>query len=106
MGDCDIVGIAGAAKCFDGGSDQETLMKQIKISSDLHKISKVILMNHTDCGAYGGRDAFTDRDEEDAAHKKALGHAKGVLASEFPHLEVKEYIAQIESDGGIHIEHV
>ncbi len=106
LGDCDIVGIAGAAKNFNGEKDEDVLMTQIEISSKLHEIKKVILMNHADCGAYGGRSAFENREVENTAHSDALAHGETVLTEKFPHLEVQKMIAQIEPDGSIHIEKV
>ncbi|MAG11884.1 MAG: hypothetical protein CMI52_03705 [Parcubacteria group bacterium] len=106
MGDCDIVGIAGAAKNFNGEKDEDVLMTQIEISSKLHEIKKVILMNHTDCGAYGGRAAFENREVEDTTHSDALSHGADVLKEKLPHLEVQKMIAQIEPDGTIHIESI
>lgn len=61
LNNCDIVSLTGASKGLvspKNPAEPEIILRQIEISSNLHKISQVILMNHTDCGAYGGRDAF------------------------------------------------
>ncbi|HUH95946.1 MAG TPA: carbonic anhydrase [Anaerolineales bacterium] len=46
-GNYDRVAIAG------GVLDIYPVLKQIELAIQLHKISKVILVNHEDCGAYG-----------------------------------------------------
>lgn len=104
LGDCDIVGFAGAAKNFTDESTRDNLLKHIELSVSLHSITKVILMNHTDCGAYGGRSAFASREEEDDAHKSALQEGERVISEKWPQLDVELKIAQVEPDGSVHIE--
>ncbi len=107
MNNCDIVSLAGAAKNLvspTNDADRELVLRQIEISKRLHHISEVILMNHTDCGAYGGRAAFPDRDVENKKHAEDLHAARKIVEEKFPGLAVKTYIAQIEPDGAIHIE--
>jgi carbonic anhydrase len=107
MNNCDIVSLAGAAKNLvspAADADRELVLRQIEISKRLHHISEVILMNHTDCGAYGGRAAFPDRDAENAKHHDDLAAAKKLVLEKFPDLAVKTHIAQMEPDGAIHIE--
>lgn len=107
LGDCDIVSLAGAAKNIvnpASPSDAEFALRQIDISKRLHNINNVILINHTDCGAYGGRSAFASREEEDTKHATDLAEAKKIILDRFPGLEVTTLIAQIEPDSTIHIE--
>jgi carbonic anhydrase len=109
MDNCDIVSIAGAAKNIASpaqDSDRELALRQIEISKRLHHIHDVILMNHTDCGAYGGRAAFASREDENKKHAEDLASAKKSVLEKFPDLNVKTVIAQIEPDGAIHIEPV
>ena len=73
--------------CFHGRSGKKNLLEsadpssaatarlQIKLSHDLHGISRVILMNHLDCGAYGGRAAFASDEEEYSRHAEDLRSA-------------------------------
>src|SRR6202035_3579602 len=53
----DPIKIAGGAKCLaspDRESDREFVLEQIRLSIRLHCTRRVILMVHSDCGAYGG----------------------------------------------------
>ena len=98
LGDCDIISIAGATKEF------EFPMAQIELSHKLHSISKVILMNHTDCGAYGGRSAFDSDDAESETHFNAMNKAKDSLLEKYPDLEVLTILARIGEDGSVTFE--
>ena len=53
----DPIKIAGGAKCMaspDHEADREFVLDQIRKSMRLHGTRRVILMVHSDCGAYGG----------------------------------------------------
>ncbi|PJE76037.1 hypothetical protein COV04_01690 [Candidatus Uhrbacteria bacterium CG10_big_fil_rev_8_21_14_0_10_48_11] len=60
------------------------LLEDISISLRLHTPKEIVLINHGDCGAYGGRDAFTDDEEEKATYKQALLDAKEKLVVPLP----------------------
>lgn len=103
--DTDIISIAGAAKDLNvEGSN--VLEGQIDLSKSLHSINTVILMNHTDCGGYGGREAFESVEAERAHHEEELKRAKEKLISKYDDIKVKMVIADIKDDGSISIEEV
>lgn len=104
LGDCDMVAAAGAAKNLLSSApetERQFILKQIAISKNTHNINKVILLNHTDCGAYGGRKVFESRDAERAAHRKDMEEAAQVIKKEHPGMEVEMILADIEEDGSI-----
>ncbi len=101
LGDCDIISVAGAVKNIIGPEDLQSnhsILSQVKTSFELHKIYKVILSNHVDCGAYGGSDNFSSLEEEKSFHLTELRRAKTVMRSLFPQLEVETAIAIIRND--------
>jgi len=98
LGDCDIVSVAGATKDF------AFPLSQLELSNRLHATSTVILMNHTDCGAYGGRAAFDSDDAETETHFSAMDAAKKALLEKLPDLEVRTVLARIKADGGVEFE--
>ena len=58
----------------------------------LHKTNRVMLMVHSDCGAYGGLQAFDGNDEREAAnHESELRSAAEFLKSNIPAIEVDCY---------------
>lgn len=79
----DLVRIAGSIKALsspDKESDRAYVLKQIEISLKLHRTPRVVLMNHSDCGAYGGLKSFeNDEAKEKEEHAKELSMAKEFL---------------------------
>lgn len=96
LGDADLVSIAGAAKNLVNPETQAFALRQIEISKDLHGMKRVILMNHTDCGAYGGKKAFTDDKIEYEKLTADLKEAREIIKTKWPELEVKLWLAHID----------
>lgn len=67
-----------------GVRNLENILNQIKISKRLHHISKAILINHEDCGAYG--EAGTAE-----KHAEDLRQAATDLKTELPDVAVETY---------------
>lgn len=70
-----------------------SLIEHIEISKKLHHITKVILMDHLDCGAYKSfcPDIKTEKEEYEE-HKKNLNLAEEKLKKAFPDLKIKKKI--------------
>src|SRR5215831_18591824 len=68
----DPIKVAGGAKSLaspEHESDREFIVDQIRKSIRLHGTDRVILMLHSDCGAYGGLGGrFQGNAEAEAAH--------------------------------------
>lgn len=92
LGDGDMISIAG------GVQNADFILNQITLSKKLHGIKRVILINHTDCGAYGGSAAFTSLDEEKAAHTVELQKMRERLGTPFPDLDITTLLAEIAPD--------
>lgn len=91
----DPVRIAGGAKTFASPteeSDRSFALSQVKTSIRLHKTNLVMLMLHSDCGAYGGLEGFGRDEEREAAHYHAeLRNATEFLKSNISSIEVECY---------------
>ncbi len=79
----DRVGLAG------GVFDFYTVLKQVEISVNLHHITKVILMNHENCGAYG---AVGTRER----HIMDLTEAERKVEALFPGVDVETYYIALD----------
>ncbi len=104
LGDCDIISVAGAAKNLSSPekeSERDFLFKQIDISQNLHRVSEIILINHTDCGAYGGSSAFRSKEEERRKYFEDMGRAAKIILEKYPELNVKTILADIDENGVI-----
>ncbi len=89
----DPLKIAGGAKLFASPADESErsfALSQVRTSMRLHRTHRVMLMVHSDCGAYGGLQAFGGNDEREAAnHESELRCAEAFLKSNIPTIEVE-----------------
>jgi hypothetical protein len=97
----DPIKIAGGAKSLaspDHESDCEFVIGQIQKSIRLHGAPRVILMLHSDCGAYGGLTAGFGGDAaaEREHHRKEMEKAKANLAAAIPGIRVEGYFVDFE----------
>jgi carbonic anhydrase len=78
-GDYDLDPNAGGIKDILDPTAQEHGIKGILISCRLHNTSKIVLVAHEDCGAYGGSQTFANKDEEKTFHIAQLQEACSIL---------------------------
>lgn len=85
-GNYDRIAYPGAAK------DREVIVPLVELARDLHRIDRVVLVNHDDCGAYGplGRDR--------ARHAADLRAARDAIRAAVPGLRVDLYFASLTGD--------
>ena len=104
----DPIKIAGGAKSLaspEHESDREFVLGQIRKSIRLHGADRVILMLHSDCGAYGGlaggfgSDAVAEREH----HEAEMARAKANLLAAIPDVKVEGYFVDFEGVWGEHI---
>lgn len=105
-GSYDDVSIAGAVKNLVdpyNTTDEEFVYRQIAIAKKLHSITDMVLINHTDCGAYGGRATFASPEEEQARHTKDLLRAQEMIAGRFneANFTIVPVLARIDAEGKI-----
>lgn len=101
---CDEISIAGSIKDLvhpQNPGESEYILKQIEISAKLHKIERVIIMNHTDCGAYGGKGAFDSQISEEATHIEDMRVAERIIKNKWPNLDIMLVLADIKTSGKI-----
>lgn len=84
---------------------KDWILENISIAKRLHHIKSVFLINHYDCGAYGGNAAFESQDAQLDYHREQLTAARTILSNEFPDLEVKTMFARL-SDGKVTLSEV
>jgi hypothetical protein len=96
----DPIKIAGGAKCLASPeleTDREFVLEQIRTSMRLHNTKRIILMVHSDCGAYGGLSAFGGNAEAEATHHQCeLARAAANLLEAIPGVEVQGYFVDFE----------
>jgi hypothetical protein len=97
----DPIKIAGGAKALASparDSDREFVLEQLRTSIRLHGTKLVILMVHSDCGAYGGLDGGFggDAPAEARHHELELQRAADYLCGQLPDVDVQAYFADFE----------
>src|SRR5438270_3685998 len=96
----DPIRVAGGAKCLagdDSESDRQFVLEQIRKSAALHGTKTVLLMLHSDCGAYGGLAAFdNDAAREADNHRQDLHRALDFLEKNIPEIDVLGYFVDFE----------
>ncbi|HBB36485.1 MAG: hypothetical protein UX02_C0007G0017 [Candidatus Moranbacteria bacterium GW2011_GWC1_45_18] len=101
----DFPKLPGAAKSInDCLSEVDIAMKCIGVPCDLHHVKKIVIVNHADCGAYGGSVQFKGDDEaEQKFHEGELRKAKEKIIAQYPGKEVILAYAKLV-DGGEFVE--
>ncbi len=108
VGDYDEVSIAGAGKDLVSGTDaeREHILKQIKISTKLHCACQVILIHHSDCGAYKASQSFANAEEEFEKQKADMQAAEDVIRKNIPNIEVIKVWAKMKDEEGQSVEFI
>ena len=95
----DAIKIAGGTKCLaspDRDSDRDFVLNQIRISMRLHQTRRVILMLHSDCGAYGGLESFQNHAAERDNHCQELRKAAKIVTDAIPGLSAEGYFVDFD----------
>jgi hypothetical protein len=75
-------------------------MQCIGIPCDLHHAARIVIVNHADCGAYGGSKEFKGDDEaEQKFHEVQLKSAKEKILKYYPGKEVVLVYAKLVDEG-------
>ncbi|HZD93212.1 MAG TPA: carbonic anhydrase [Candidatus Sulfotelmatobacter sp.] len=96
----DPIRVAGGAKCLAGDEsevDRQFVLEQIQKSIALHGTETVVLMLHSDCGAYGGLSAFENNAVKEADnHRQDLHRALEFLQHKIPQVNIMGYFVDFE----------
>ena len=96
----DPIRIAGGTKHLASREDEagrKFVLQQIRLSVQLHETDTVILMLHSDCGAYGGLAAFeNDAAREVEHHRNELREAAQFVREQVPGIHVKAFFVDFE----------
>ncbi|HEX3877000.1 MAG TPA: carbonic anhydrase [Bryobacteraceae bacterium] len=96
----DVIKIAGGAKALatpNRPDERYFVLDQIRKSMRLHATKRVILMVHSDCGAYGGIGAFGgDAGLEARRQSLELQRAMECLRVEIPEIASEAYFMDFE----------
>lgn len=100
--DYDQVSLAGASLAAVSDkfpSSNTAFWDHVQIAKTLHHITKVIVLDHRDCGAYKvafGDKFAAEKDAETAQHQAVMAEFKATLAKKFPDLGVEFYLMALD----------
>ena len=90
----------GSAKAINEEKTREFALSCFEVACNLHKVEKIVLINHSDCGAYDGLSKFGgDKKAEKEFHFKELLKAKDILRGKFKDREILLFYANLSEDG-------
>ncbi len=96
----DMIIVAGGAKTLASPRndfERDFILEQIRLSMQLHKATRILVMSHSDCATYGGLAAFNgDTQTEAAHHKSELRRVVQLLHARFPGLRVEPYFIKFD----------
>jgi len=105
VGNCDLVSLAGAGKAIaDGTPEGEVLLNQIALSAKLHNSYCVVLVHHSQCGAYAANYSFANAEEEKTKQIADMKKAAEIIKAKNPGMSVKLIWANLQDDEGREIE--
>ena len=94
----DLVSVAGSVKRLVlDPLEHNFVLDQIRVSNKLHEPKTIVLIQHEDCGAYGGSKAFADFQEELDTQKSELEKAETLLKEQFSQ-NVEKYLARLSGE--------
>jgi len=87
----DFPKLPGAAKAINDcvNIDSDLAIQCVNVPCYLHHAKRIIIVNHQDCGAYGGSQKFNgDEAVEQKFHEEELKKAKAKLSVKYPDKEI------------------
>jgi len=105
FGDCDVISNAGSGKVLaDGTADaKEFVLSEIGISYEKHGARNIIIVHHSDCGAYSSYN-FTTPEEEKAKQLEDIAIEEALIKERFPGITVVKVWAQMKDSEGNEVE--
>lgn len=97
----DVIAMAGASKNIADPkelTDYQFTLRQIYLSERLHDIDKIVIVDHSECGAYGSSEFFGGKEKEKKAHAKNLLKSEKLLKKRYPDIEIILLYANLEEN--------
>ncbi len=104
-GGFDVISLAGASKSLADGNDniKDFLLSNISVSTVLHSADKVVILHHSDCGAYGSF-GFPSKEAEKERQLEDMMKSRDIIQAKYPQTEVVLAWAELKDDHGHEIE--
>jgi len=105
-GGFDVISLAGASKDIVDGNEEikNNFLRHIGVSVDLHKVEKIIIFHHSDCGAYAQDYQFNSVKEEKEKQFEDMKKAKEIILEKYLEVEVVFAWGELKDENGDEIE--
>jgi len=100
----DWTALAGASLALSGfphTAEAEAFWDQLELSHKLHHITKVIVLDHQDCGAYASKidpELSSDQEREQQVHGDYLNRAYWEIRKRYPDIKVELYFVTLNAE--------
>jgi carbonic anhydrase len=95
----DFPSLPGSAKAINESNDETFVFGCISVPVELHHAKKIVIINHQDCGAYGGSAKWSgDEKAEQEFHGQELKKAKEKILAKYPDKEIILIYAKLVDD--------
>jgi len=105
FGDCDVISNAGSGKVLvDGTPDaKEFILNEINISYEKHGARNIIIIHHSNCGAYSSYE-FTTTEDEKKKQLEDMSIEESIIKERFPDVTIIKVWAQMKDLDGNEVE--
>jgi len=83
----DSPGGCGGSKSLIDERPREMMLEALDLGVSLHGVKRLVIVDHVDCGAYGGSEQFDSPEAERLFHVKRLRKAGQIAAEAQPEVE-------------------
>src|SRR3989344_2172283 len=94
---CDAGGVKYLI-ALDKPAVRDWIMENIEIARRLHHVERIVLINHYDCGAYGGNATWSSDEEQFEHHAAELTEAKRFLSDKLPGIQTLAFFAEMNQN--------
>lgn len=91
-GKADLIAVAGASKALLEDASKDYVLHLIDIAVKLHGVTTIHIIDHIDCGAYGGSKEHNNPEAETTFHAGKCEAASEVILKAFPTMSVERHI--------------
>ncbi len=84
----DSPGGCGGSKALIDPRPREIILEALELGVSLHGVKRLVIVDHVDCGAYGGSERFDSAEAERQFHEERLREARAIAAEAQPPVEV------------------
>lgn len=84
----DSPGGCGGSKSLIDERPREMMLEALDLGVSLHGVKRLVIVDHVDCGAYGGSGQFDSPEVERQFHVERLREARQIAAEAQPEIEI------------------